>query len=180
MRTGFLLLCFCAAAATLFSAAAASPKFKDNPRSAGEVKQRARIDDDKYTKVRALVGPTVMFHGDYSGGWFMRWWPKADALDGCQLFLVHRGTRWAFLDEAHDSEGNEMSVTLIDRSVSSGVVEQIGINFSRAYLEKHQKSGLDFRVDGKRGAVSVIVPAFYVEGFLSAIAEEKPASNAQR
>lgn len=80
---------------------------------------------------------------------------------------------WRFYEEAHDRSGHRFDVTLIGREVGScsaysgcSHFETVGLNIERAYLERHQESGIDFRVSGRAGTADFFLPPEYVQSFL--------------
>ena len=80
---------------------------------------------------------------------------------------------WRFYDTASDSKGNNLNITLSSRDVSScdyftcAHHEHLGLNVSREYLEKNQENGIVFKVSGKGGEETFIIPSTYIKAFLS-------------
>ncbi|CAH1075800.1 hypothetical protein [Candidatus Nitrotoga sp. 1052] len=80
---------------------------------------------------------------------------------------------WHFYDTASDSKGNNLNITLSSRDVSScdyftcAHHEHLGLNVSREYLEKNHENGIVFKVSGKGGEETFIIPSTYIKAFLS-------------
>jgi len=79
---------------------------------------------------------------------------------------------WAFFDSAYDISGKRLKFHSLDQNVSGGgnVREEFALIFTPAELKKAQKTGMDISVRGQR-KMQIIVPAFYIEGFLAATAK---------
>lgn len=75
---------------------------------------------------------------------------------------------WVFLAVAHDSDGTALPLDVINREVESGsrISEEISIRLSRPYLASHVESGLNIRVDGKKGQILIKLPARYLAAFV--------------
>ncbi len=80
---------------------------------------------------------------------------------------------WRFYDTASDSKGNILNITLNSRDVSScdystcAHHEHLGMNVSREYLEKNQENDIIFKISGKGGEETFIIPSAYIKAFLS-------------
>lgn len=99
------------------------------------------------------------------------------------LYQVYLGNRyygdWHFYEEAYDSEGNKLELIKISRTVNSckdkfygcSFSENVGVNLSKDYLEKHINAGLHIKVSGTGGHAILKISGGYVKGFLSAVLE---------
>lgn len=148
-----------------------------SPMRADRVFEESKWEIDSYRKIATLNGPnspgSLSASGnfyDFSSYCYLRAWP-ADNHDPelCQLYVSFSASDWSFLEEAHDKNGQSLSLTKIDRQVSSGIRETVGVNLTRAYLQSHRHTGIDLRIDGQRGWVKVLVSPTYVDGFLRAL-----------
>ncbi|WP_239253689.1 hypothetical protein [Candidatus Nitrotoga sp. M5] len=80
---------------------------------------------------------------------------------------------WRFYDTASDSKDNNLVIKLNSRDVSScdyltcAHQEHLGIDVSREYLEENQENGIVFKVSGKGGEKTCIIPGTYIKAFLS-------------
>lgn len=140
------------------------------------VQSKTRHTRDDYRKVTTINGPdssegaSVVGGGSYQWhgtSWNLRTW---DSTESCQLYVTVNPREWIFLGQAFDRDGARLDVTQIARDVQRGgyITEIIAVNFTRAYLIEHRTKGLDIRVDGQNGSVTIKVPVHYVDGFLRA------------
>jgi len=80
---------------------------------------------------------------------------------------------WRFYNSAHDSNGNRLNLTKIDRKTISCTVdvcshkEHIALNVTIKYLEANSNSGISFKVSGKAGEEVFFIPSAYIKAFLS-------------
>jgi hypothetical protein len=92
-----------------------------------------------------------------------------EGMDDVIYLAVNCGMEsWSFFDGATDFNGNELKVDIVSRNLISGdlVIERVAVNLSREYLESMKESGLNIRLEGKRGNQTVKVPSAYIIGFL--------------
>ncbi|BBJ22141.1 hypothetical protein [Candidatus Nitrotoga sp. AM1P] len=104
----------------------------------------------------------------------LRAW-KSDEGEGFsyQIYVIdyYHGD-WRFYDTASDSKGNILNITLNSRDISScdystcAHHEHLGINVSREYLEKNQENDIVFKLSGKGGEETFIIPSAYIKAFL--------------
>jgi hypothetical protein len=144
-----------------------------NPSIATAVTAGTTRKTDQYTKITTITGPEMKFDPSYRGYWMLRF-VTAKASDGevlgtYQLYVSYWAQDWAFLDRAHDRDGTSLELISIDRDVRNGISEIVGITVTRAYLEAHRGTGIDIRIDGKRENWNVLVPGYYIDGFLQAL-----------
>jgi hypothetical protein len=76
-------------------------------------------------------------------------------------------------NQAADDAGNSFPASMMDHDVkcysSCARYETTQVRLSREYLESHAQSGISLSITGQLGGiVSFTVPAYYVQGFLSA------------
>lgn len=138
-----------------------------------QVAQACLVRSDPYTKVTTLNGPRVAY-GKYGLGAYLLSANRTGA--DKQSFLLVREWRtssdgWMFLENAHDSTGHSLVTHVLSRDVGDGgtIDESLSVELPKGYLAAHAQSGLNIRLDGQKDNLLVIVPAYYVQGFLGAI-----------
>jgi hypothetical protein len=109
---------------------------------------------------------------------FIRAW-KADSTGSIsyQIYVKHQyDGKWRFYNSADDSNGNSLDTTLISRDVGlcyqylgCELIEHLGFNVTRNYLEANQASGVSFKVSGKAGQHVFFIPSSYVKAFLTVV-----------
>jgi hypothetical protein len=144
--------------------------------SASEILIASKHDD--YTKSTGIATQNYVLPGEDIGSSF---WHATTAYallmgnvtdagqESMSLRVVYTDPNgWAFLSVTHDSEGVVLPLDVISHEVESGsrISEEISIRLPRGYLASHVKTGLNIRVDGKKGQIFVKLPANYVEGFV--------------
>ena len=190
-----LLLIFCA---TIFASGCATDSrqsVKEEPplNSAEQVHASTTIIADDFKKVVKVSGPWVKFNGTVDSSslrpGFIKYSGKTLVLKGAYLFatgttaklakdspmlvVVWEGKEWAFLKEAVDDSGQTLEVSKVDSKVIVDgsyveVGEIVAVHLPKTYLEKSRETGVRLRVYGQRGSVDVVVPAFYIQGFVAA------------
>lgn len=93
-----------------------------------------------------------------------------------QIYTANMSNGWVFYNSVYDSDGNKLNFTKISSQVVSCVGggrclvrEDIGVNISRDYLEKHQSTGIRFKASGRNGESIYFIPGAYIRAFLSKI-----------
>lgn len=136
-----------------------------------EAASKTSVTYDPYAGATAITGPWMDLGGfpNITRYTLRAAVDKSGEIKFVQLY-VHQWSQlgWYFLQSASDIEGVAHPVIVIDRQVESGanVSEHVGISLSREYLAARRHSGLNFRLNGKRGDIIIQVPAAYVDGFL--------------
>lgn len=83
--------------------------------------------------------------------------------------------QWRFYESAWDTNGTSLELIKISRQVGNcnrydcGHMEHIGINVSRAYLERASSSEFRFKLSGRGGEDIFTMPGFYIKDFLDAV-----------
>ena len=94
---------------------------------------------------------------------------REDVVRFYQLYVWNGSDKWSFYNRAYDSNGNALGFVLVDREVSKhgyAVHESFAINLSEKYLNDMRISGLNIKVVGKRSEKIIVVPSYFVQGFL--------------
>mgnify|MGYP003594130486 FL=1 len=162
-------------AATAFAlSACVAPAPRLNVSDPQVVSSAISVQRDDFKKTTNYIGPNAS--PNTLDQVFLRAW-KADATGSIsyQIYVMdYYDGDWRFYNSAYDSNGNSLDTTLISRDVGSCSrygcwhEEHLGLNVSRAYLEKNQDSGIRFKVSGKAGEKVFFIPAGYIKAFLSA------------
>ena len=89
-----------------------------------------------------------------------------------QIYCSHEEIDWLFFDHAVDIDGHQMEFHQVSRNTSQhtkygvGIIEDFAIDVTRDYLTAKAAAGLRIRVYGKSGDRTLVIPAFYIQGFL--------------
>ncbi len=158
-----------------------------NPSTVEEVVAGTKVESDPFSKVTQVQGPRMT--QDLWVSWTLRTFvleemgamdPKVlevvkelglDADSALQLYVWYSASDWAFLERTNDIDGESLTTREIDRQVGGGgyITEHIAIDLNREYLQEHAASGIHVRIYGKRKDVEVVVPGYYVQGFLESL-----------
>jgi hypothetical protein len=132
---------------------------------------------DKYDGTTWITGPKVFEITLPVGSkdYILRALFTNGSLELVQLYFSQTLGNWAFYSEAGDSDGVQLDLVEIDRTVLSAktVNETVAVNMDHAYLISHKDTGLDIKISGKRGSVIVTVPSTYISGYLAALEKIK-------
>lgn len=150
-----------------------APRPKVNWNDVQSIASAISVQRDDINKITNFKGPNS--NSSILDTVLLRAW-KSDEGGGFsyQIYVIdyyHGG--WRFYDTAFDSKGNNLVIKLNSRDVSScdyftcAHHEYIGINVPRDYLEKNQENGIVFKLSGKGGEETFIIPATYIKAFLS-------------
>ena len=135
---------------------------------------------DPYTKQMSVISKTAQMDGAFPniGSYNLQYRYKSGAEPVVQLYFEYWSQLgWYFFSSASDIDAIALPVAELDKTVGSGsVTETIIMTISEQYLANHRTSGLNIRVNGKRGAVILNVPGPYVDGFLKKLNEVKAAN----
>ena len=153
------------------------------PTDAATVSASTTVQRNTHTGMTNIEGPVIMPQGTLLGDRYMlRSWvaPNNPAMnDRFQIQASAYVSEWKFLEHAY-ANGQALDTTVIDRSVIScrggcSMTETIGINLTKADVEKYAQSGLSFQVSGKRGNMTMFIPGGYFAGVLQAHERAKTA-----
>ena len=129
-----------------------------------------KVEYDEFKKVTKISGSTLKNDGTSV---LLRAWKLNTGQIDFQLYVEDYYTgQWRFYDEAWDSDGKQLKLTLIRRDVDSCSkygcrhVEHVGVNLTREYLMTMVSKGMRFKLSGKAGEVIVAVPGPYIAAFL--------------
>ena len=87
--------------------------------------------------------------------------------------IMRGGVGWRFYATTHDSEGIALPTTQISRAVNwcgryvCSYREIVGATVTRPYLDAHKDQGITIKVSGKGGENIFVVPATYIQAFLT-------------
>lgn len=146
------------------------------PTDAASVSVAATIQRNPHTGMTNVEGPVIMPQGTLLGDKYMlRSWvaPQNPAMhDRFQIQVSAYVREWKFLSQAY-ADGKALDTTLIDRSVVScaggcSMTETVGINLTKADVERYASSGLSFQISGQRGNLTMFIPGGYFAGVLQA------------
>ena len=151
------------------------PRLKVNWNDVHSIASAISVQRDDLNKITNYKGPNSS--SSILDTVLLREW-KSDEDGGFsyQIYVIdyYHGD-WRFYDTASDSKGNNLVIKLNSRDVSScdyvtcAHQEHLGINVSREYLEKNQENGIVFKVSGKGGEETFIIPSTYIKAFLSVV-----------
>lgn len=171
MRTSIVIT-----AALMLAACATTHPDWSNPGSAAA---GTTVERDDFKKVTSWVGPNcASARWDYV---VLRAFREAGGAAAYQIYVMdyYDDGAWRFYDQAYDSQGRKMDLSVLARDVGhcSGTgagcshFETIGLRVTREYLEAAASTGIHFQVEGRRGKAQFVVPAGYVQGFLQVAAK---------
>lgn len=132
------------------------------------------VERNEHGPVDWITGPKSNW-----GDWVYSFFLLRSTTDGSfhQVYVrVHRGD-WLFIDHAY-SHGIPLDLTLIDRTVggSGEVYEHVAVNLTVDSLRKYASGdGFGFELRGKRGRVTVDIPASYFRAYVDYLTEHYPA-----
>lgn len=146
-----------------------------------DVQLNTKISFDNYMGQATLTGPELDAgnHKIHIRGWKA----PGDAGWRFQVYIVAEFSDWAYLRQAW-ADGEALDTTEISRDVihcSAGrprygtqgyciIWETVGINLSPEQVETYAEGMLLFKITGRGGSVTGIVPGRYFDGVLAAIA----------
>lgn len=148
--------------------------FSDEPRSASQVRDACTSEHDPFRKLTFVRAPRMR------DGRKASFELSAAATSGdAQLDVVVHGDEWLFLESALDSDGRELTCEQIDRRIDGARVEEaLVVCLPRDGLAERVGRELRLRLYGQRGHYDLIVPEFYVRGFMFAL-EARPSRDAR-
>ena len=137
--------------------------------------QNVTIDYDSFKKILSITGPSDTTNGDI----FLRSSGNNNKERGLllhQIYIITNKKKWHYFDEAYDSEGKKLDLTVISRDVGNCgsygcfLHESIGINLTDDELKQIENTGIAFKIYGKnKDGVSYKVSSKYIKGYLNAI-----------
>ncbi|MEQ1836608.1 MAG: hypothetical protein ABL862_09255 [Candidatus Nitrotoga sp.] len=150
-----------------------APRPKINWNDVQSIASAISVQRDDLKKMTNFKGPNSS-KGILDTILLRAWKSDEDGGFSYQIYVIdyYHGD-WRFYDTAFDSKGNNLIIKLNSRDVSScdyftcAHQEHIGINVSREYLEKNQENGIVFKLNGKGGEETFIIPSTYIKAFLS-------------
>lgn len=134
------------------------------------VADATQVTYDQYTKTTTVLADMVQESDGFNNITYrLRAGIKGKNNNYVQLYLTYWSqSGWYFLSSADDINGESLPVVTIDSQVESGAVrETLAVTLSRPYLDSHKLSGMNIRITGKRGSITVQVPSAYIAGFLT-------------
>lgn len=151
------------------------PKPKVNWNDVQSITSAISVQRDDINKITNFKGPNSS-SGILDTVLLRAWKSDEGGEFSYQIYVIdyYHGD-WRFYDTASDSNGNNLVIKLNSRDVSScdyftcAHQEHLGINVSREYLEKNQGNGIVFKVSGKGGEETFIIPSAYVKAFLAVV-----------
>ena len=145
------------------------------PKTSSEVYSGSSISDDPYTKLISVTSPRVSSGAvDAIILVAMKSYKDQNQHTTYSLLVVDYSENWIFYKSARDINGNVLDVRTMDRKVlGAGLIrESFCIFLSREYLDSASTSGMDIRLEGKRGSNKIFLPAYFIEGFLKKVDEQ--------
>lgn len=143
-----------------------------------------RIEHDDYRRTTRLRGPDVEERIDRGGSYYRAHLRASTASNGAEQFHVYVAThledQWRNLAVAHDQDRIRIAVQKVSRKERCGeegcvFYEHIAMPVSRTYLETRARDAIRLDVEGPGGAVHVVVPGVYVQGFLDRVSQVEAA-----
>lgn len=95
--------------------------------------------------------------------------------DGIVIYVYAKLDQWKFLSSANGIDGTRFDTVVLDRDIrfctryGCSLAEHVIVHTNRQYLRKHIDSGLDIRLDGKRGNHHIYLPPAYIVAFLASL-----------
>jgi len=154
-----------------------------NPSDPFDIAARTEISRDRYDGLWKALGPKVLPIGNnVVDSYRLRAFSKDrdfGRLTVAQLYVVADVNEWLFLNRAH-AAGAAFHVTQIDREVAYCTEERctlretVGVDLSIEQMRALAAGpGFDVRISGRRGSMTIFVPAAYFQGFLMAIGKAR-------
>lgn len=165
-------------AATLFAGSCAllpqSTSFPKEPRSAAQVRDACTSEHDPFRKSTLVRAPCM--HDEREASFAL----SADDQNGdARLAVSVRGEKWLFLESAFDGDGRPLVCESVDRRIDGARVEEsMSVCLPRASLAERLGRELRLRLYGQRGNYDLVVPEFYLRGFVFAL--EARSAGAER
>jgi hypothetical protein len=150
-----------------------APRPKINWKDVQSIANAITVQHDDLKKTTNFKGPNSS-KGILDTVLLRAWRSNESGSISYQIYVIdyYHGD-WRFYDAASDSKGNNLTITLNSRDVSScdyftcAHHEHLGMNVSRDYLEKNQENGIILKVSGTGGEETFIIPSIYIKAFLS-------------
>jgi hypothetical protein len=143
-------------------------------KTADEAFARCTVSKDEYKKIVHVWSGRYLITGTSSSTCelgAMKPFSETEISYGVTIIAVRPG--WAFFESATDSEGHALSGRRTDDRVDgTWVIEEFTIIFDPLYLQTHVSTGLNFRIDGQRDSMVVVIPPHVVAGFLARVDSE--------
>ncbi|MFH1338919.1 MAG: hypothetical protein ABIH40_03665 [Candidatus Omnitrophota bacterium] len=143
-------------------------------KTASDVFLYSSIDTDSYKKTTWIQSPSL-------DGWIYSVWLRAQVENkkviSYQIYVLDRDDDWRFFHSAYDADGKKLDFRTVDSLVeSTGLYtgytrEDYVIVLKREYLNNSVGKEINFKAVGKRGERVIVVPSFYIEGFLKKVDE---------
>lgn len=146
-----------------------------DPNDYVQIRDRTETTYDPAEDSTEIKGPLVFPERNISShSYFLRALfsgRQTDDPSEIQLHVSAYLSDWAFLDRAY-SQGRRLSVTEISREVGSCSAfgcskhEDLAINLTLADLESYSDNGLEVKIEGDQGSITLAVPSPYFRAFL--------------
>lgn len=146
-----------------------------DPSDYAQIRDRTKTTYDPVEDSTEIKGPLVFPQRNTSShSYFLRALfagRQTDDPSEIQLHVSAYLSDWAFFDRAY-SQGRRLSVTEISREVGSCSAfacskhEDLAINLTLADLESYASDGLEVRIEGNQGSMTLAVPSPYFQAFL--------------
>jgi hypothetical protein len=155
-----------------------------NPVTAEWAESETRVEQDDFRQTARLRGPDVEERIDRDGSYYRVHLRADTATNGAARFHVYVATHlegeWRNLATARDQDGIPIAVHKVsrkERCLDDGCVfyEHIALPVTRTYLETRARDAIRLDVAGPGGAIHVVVPGVYVQGFLDRLARVEAA-----
>lgn len=139
-------------------------------KTANDVFLQSKIDVDSYQKTSWIQSPSLQFG---TGVFLLRAQAANKKIISYQIYVSDISLDWMFFYSACDADGNKLDFRVVDSVVRSygTTQEDYAIVVDRKYLSNSLDKGINFKAIGKRGEKVIIIPSFYIEGFLKKVDE---------
>jgi hypothetical protein len=135
---------------------------------------------DEFRKMTTYRGPDVTV--DVLDTVLIRAWRTDGQPVEYQIYVSdHYDADWRFYSSAFDLDGQEFNVTQIARRVGAcsrysgcSKTETVGLNVTRAFLEKYRSRDLTFKIIGKAGEQVFTLPSRHIAKFLETVQDAAP------
>ncbi len=137
-----------------------------------QIAQRSKLSRDQFRKNTVLEGMNLQFGemGINSYGLSATKYDADPSIDYTVWMATKRSPQegWAFWQDAHDQNGNELVRPATSRRVGTDAftLEAISFSVTRQWLNQAATNGIVIRIDGQRAQQQLSLPANYVTGFL--------------
>ena len=149
-------------------------------KSPEQTSQETKVSFDPYAGLYMVLGKKMNFglsaFPNITEFYLQGGFDKFGKTEFYQLYVYHWcQTGWKFLHSASDITAIPLNVTILNRQVDfkATTTEEVAVDLPFDYLIKKKDIGLNIRILGDKGSITIEVPPAYIQGFLHKFNEAK-------